>query len=192
MANHTEFLDVSSEYLIDSYRITNTFDLISGALPLAQVAARAKHRILLNLDRTRWDGLERILPKVMDQRMSVVSHAPASFCWRNSRMPNDRLFETTGIDIGALRSILFADALPEIAAFYNAPEDVELGPRNLESIQQTVAHKIEWCQEALGSLPIRERMNAVARAKVFISHDDNNEITNSIWMPKDSLIIIFF
>jgi hypothetical protein len=105
-------------------------------------------------------------------------------------MPNDRFFETTGIDVGAMRSILFADALPEIAAFYNAPEDAELGPRNLESIRQTIAQKFEWRQAALGSLPIREKMNAIARAKVFISHDDNNEITNSIWMPKDSLIII--
>jgi hypothetical protein len=184
MGNYTEFLGVDEEYLIDSYAIGSTFMLIEKVLPLALAAGIAKHRILLNLNRWRWAGLDGIIREITDQRVRVVSHSQAAFCWRNTRMVND--INLKG-EIGRVRTILMGNTVVENTAFYNNGTE---GPRNIAAIREAVSRKFQWTQGDLGAMGIREKINIVARAKLFISSDDGNEIANAIWLSGNSTVIV--
>jgi hypothetical protein len=191
MQDNSEYRELEAKFLVDSYLINGSFDLIASVLPEVLAAGRLKWPIVLNYNGKRWPGLSGLIQALAKQRISIVDHPHSAFCWKDALRPNPRRLTVSDDDARVLRETLVGNVSPGKLVLYSARHTSEPGPANVNDIQAAVTEaNLLWKPAGLSGVDIHEVIATLSSARAMISHDDGDNIAHAVWMPPDSPVFV--
>ena len=209
------FLDDNDDYkklhfpLIDVERKT-TFQLISTILPIAMIQAEKYSSFLMNrayrFDNIELKEYEKHFNDLYDVTVAVVQkpvmksdEVLTKYCYVNDLQLIIPSFDDIEGDNGAIsdnnyqlfKSLAvnaFKESLNTNNIIFSESSSIDL--ININELEEIIGISREIKHINLSSSTLKEKIKEISSASIMVSFDDRNEISNAIWMPEGSTLIL--
>jgi hypothetical protein len=190
MESQLEYKTVRSEYVLDSYNMNSSFDLVSKLLPLAMNAAKARVPLVLNWDKVRWPGLDKVVSQITRLNVTVFDHSSGKFCWRQTRRPYLSANLSQELMLKLRERVVVANSTVSSVVFYNDRGVLDQFGVTKDLLLDVIRQQFEPVVGTLHNMTLEEKIAVLSTAKAMVSSDDESEIVHALWMPLESPVII--